>query len=108
MPVKRMSMYGILSLLVGIGSFASTFASGFGPFGPASPFGLSLIVLGFLAIPCGLVMLVRAGWPAVLGQKQGLLPPGTTPPCAAGLLRNRHSACNQAQTLRWRYRPVSA
>ena len=69
MRVKRLSMYGILSLIIGIGAFGLTFASGFGPCGPSSPFGLSLIFLGILAIPCGLLMLVRAGWLAAFGRK---------------------------------------
>jgi hypothetical protein len=68
MGVNRLSMYGILSLVVGIGAFALTFASGFGPCGPSSNFGFSLIVLGFLAIPCGLIMLIRAAWHAAFGR----------------------------------------
>ena len=68
MSVKRLSVYGVLSLLMGIGAFALTFASGFGPCGPAGPFGLPLMVLGFLALPAGLLMLVRAGWHALFAR----------------------------------------
>ncbi len=65
MRAKRLAIYAILSLLFGIGAFTLCFASGFGPCGPASPLGLPLIVMGFVAVACGLVALVRAGWHAV-------------------------------------------
>jgi hypothetical protein len=46
--VKSLAKYGAMSFGVGIFAFALTFASGFGPCGPSTPFDGFLISLGFV------------------------------------------------------------
>jgi hypothetical protein len=66
---KNQSIYGGLSVVVGIVAFYLTFASGFGPCGPDTGFGLALMLIAFLGIVGGALTLVASLFRAVFGRK---------------------------------------
>jgi hypothetical protein len=67
--LKNLAKYGAASFGVGMAAFALTFASGFGPCGPSTPFGGFLISLGFVATILGSLMMVGAILRAAFGRK---------------------------------------
>jgi uncharacterized membrane protein YidH (DUF202 family) len=67
--VKDLAKYGVISFGVGIAALALTFATGFGPCGPSTPFGGFLISVGFITIVGGSLMMIGAILRAAFGRK---------------------------------------
>jgi hypothetical protein len=60
--VKLLGEFGGLSFCLGVAAFGLTFASGIGPCGPSTAFGVFLISFGFVATIIGLLMMAGAAF----------------------------------------------
>jgi hypothetical protein len=68
--MKGLTKCGVASFGIGIAALALTFASGFGPCGPGTPFGGFLISLGIVATIIGSFVMVGAILRAAFGRRR--------------------------------------